>query len=170
MKKIALLLLVLCFPVFGAATLHIKLSTVTFEATGNPGFITIDGEGGHLESVELRSDGTHIWGTIRVPLNDLTTGMDLRDKHMRGYLDLKKYPYATLLISKTKIDGPRFSGLLTIKTDARPVGGMLNIKGKDVYSKFKINLAQFPSVGTPSWRGISIADEVTIEITARLSH
>ena len=60
-----------------AAPLKIKDSSVSFEATGNPGFLTIPGTGGKLTAKKLESDGAYIWGEFEVQLKDVDTGMAL---------------------------------------------------------------------------------------------
>jgi hypothetical protein len=169
MKLIASTVLAFSMPLF-AAPLKIKSSAVVFEATGTPGFITINGEGASVIAEKLESDGKQIWGTFKVPMLDLSTGMDLRDEHMRKYLGVDKYPYARLVLQKTLLGAKTFKGLLTVKKDTKLVKGTISVKGDKVVAKLEINLADFPSVGTPSWKGISVADEVTVDIRAKLIH
>jgi hypothetical protein len=169
MKLLATALLAMSLPLMGAP-LKLKTSSVVFEATGNPGFLTIEGSGASLIAEKLESDGKVIWGTFKVPVLDLTTGMDLRDEHMRKYLGADKHPYARLILQKTPLGAKTFKGLLTVKKDTKLVKGTISIKGDKVKAKFEINLADFPSIGTPAWKGISVADEVTVDISAILKH
>lgn len=43
---------------------------------------------------------------IEVPLGNLKTGIGLRDRHLRGYLETKKYPKATLGVERSKLSFP----------------------------------------------------------------
>lgn len=147
--------------------LKIKDSSASFEASG---IITIEGAGGKLVADKLSADKTHIWGTFKVPLKDLKTGMDLRDDHMLNkYLEVSKYPYAKLVMSKTLLGSKSFKGKLTIKKETREITGKFDKRLDKVTASFEINLADFPSVGTPSWKGVSMADEVTVSVSATIS-
>jgi hypothetical protein len=150
-----------------AAPLKIKDSSVSFEASG---IITIEGKGGKLVSKKLFSDGAYIWGVVEVPLKDFDTGMDLRNEHMRDkYLEVSRYPVASLVLKKIAVGSKSFKGSLTIKKDTREVSGKFSKKVDKVTASFDINLGDYPSIGTPSWKGVSMADEVTISVSATIS-
>lgn len=169
MKVLIALLFTLSLPLVGAP-MKIKTSSVSFEATGNPGFLTVEGKGGKLKADKLETDGTHIWGTITVDLADLDTDMDLRNDHMRDkYLLISKYPQAKLVLEKTAMTARTFKGKLTIKKDTQKVSGKFSLKGAKLTAGLQINLGDYPSVGTPSWKGISLTDEVSISVSATLS-
>jgi polyisoprenoid-binding protein YceI len=166
MKLIASTVLAFSMPLF-AAPLKIKSSAVVFEANV-PNFFDIPGEGGKLTS-DLQTDGKSIWGEVEVNLADFETGMSLRDDHMLNkYLQVKKYPKAKLIVDRVAMTSKTFSGILAIKKDAKPVKGKLLIEGNKLKASFKIQLGDFPSIGVPSWKGKTVADEVTVEVSATL--
>lgn len=149
---------------FGAPV-KVKSSSVSFTATGNPGFLTIEGHGGKLSGLELSSKDTAIMGEAYVDLRVLTTEMDLRDKHMHEkYLESKKWPKAKLEF--TGING-HFVGELTLKGVTKKVAGKYTLEGNSLQSSFKVNLKDFP-IGVPSWLGVTVAEMVEIKIEAKL--
>lgn len=141
----------------------LKSSSVSFVATGNPGFLAIDGKGAKLEKLEISEKDGWVKGKAVAVLVGLTTDMDLRDEHMHEkYLETKKHPRASLTFEgKNGI----FKGLLTLKKTTKPVAGNYLIHGKKITARFKINLSDFP-IGVPSWLGVTVAEEVAIVVKA----
>ncbi len=73
---------------------------ILFQATGAVG-AKIRGEGAGLRARE--KDGKL---TISVPLTNLKTGIGLRDRHLRRYLETDKFPEATLEVERTTLKLP----------------------------------------------------------------
>lgn len=73
---------------------------VGFLARG-PAGMKINGSAPELKAQE--KDGKL---TVTVPLGNLETGMKLRNKHLRGYLETDKYPDATLSVKRAKLKEP----------------------------------------------------------------
>ena len=73
---------------------------VRFQATG-PGGMSIRGEASGLDAKE--ADGKV---TITVPLKDIKTGIGLRDRHLRKYLEVDQYPDAKLAVLRSKLTFP----------------------------------------------------------------
>ncbi|MCC6897518.1 MAG: YceI family protein [Polyangiaceae bacterium] len=73
---------------------------VRFLATG-PAGMKINGTAPSLSAKE--SDGKV---TIKVPVTNLQTGMKLRDKHLRQYLETDKHPSATLVVDRSSLKFP----------------------------------------------------------------
>lgn len=96
----------------GAAALSVSLAAsaaledagdtdVRFLAVG-PAGMKINGEApSNLKAKE--SDGKL---TITVPVHNLKTGIGLRDKHLKKYLEVSQYPNATLEIERSKLTLP----------------------------------------------------------------
>jgi polyisoprenoid-binding protein YceI len=148
-----------------AATVKVKSSNVTFTATGNPGFLTIEGHGAKISGLEIsRKDGA-IMGEAYCDLRVFTTDMDLRDDHMhKKYLESKRFPRAKLEF--TGING-HFVGELTLKGVTKKVAGNYTLKGNSLQSSFKVNLKDFP-IGVPSWLGVTVAEIVEVKVKAKL--
>lgn len=73
---------------------------VRFLAVG-PAGMKINGEASDLSAKE--TDGKL---TIKVPVTNLKTGIGLRDKHLKKYLEVSKHPNATLEIERSKLKLP----------------------------------------------------------------
>ncbi len=147
-----------------------------FEAVGRPNLLKIRGEGsGPTGRLNLSTDGLR--GSLDVDVKSLTTGLDLRDRHMHEkYLESVKYGLATLdvdqipapLETSTQTEG-RFRGQLNLKGVVKDVEGEYVLtKQEDGFrleAKFPIRLQDFP-IGVPSFAGVSLADEVHVRITS----
>ena len=150
-----------------AKPLTFKYSEVQFLAVGNPGFLTIKGSGGKLAGSLLEEKGK-MSGTLTVNLNDLDTGIDLRNKHMKEkYLETAKFPKALLDVKDlSSADGDHeFAGKLTLKGVTKPVTGKYTVKEKAMTAEFKTSLKDFP-IGVPSYLGVSVAEDVTVTVEA----
>lgn len=153
-------------------------SSVVFLAIGKPSLLKISGEKGRLTGkVEYLAD--EFSADLHVKLSDITTGIRLRDEHMKEkYLQIKEFPEAILKVEKLKLttnpmktktiikDLP-FAGKLTIHGVEKPVDGLLNIDSQsgdfvNVVATIKTNLSNH-NIEVPSYMGIKVADEVQIK-------
>lgn len=148
-----------------------KSNSVEFRAIGNPGFLTIHGSGGHVYG-EVKADDKGISADLYVQLKDFTTGIDLRDKHMREkYLLVDQYPRAHLVIESLTYshkDGEEFpwTGKLTLKGNTKPVHGKAIVNGKSLKANFKVLISDYPEIGVPSWLGVTMAESVDVKVNA----
>jgi polyisoprenoid-binding protein YceI len=102
---------------------------------------------------------------IKVPLKNLSTGIALRDTHTKKYLEVEKFPYATLISAQGE-DG-KGRGILEVKGIKKDVKGTYQVKGSVLESSFKINLSDFNITGI-GYKGIGVDDEVLIKVTVPL--
>jgi hypothetical protein len=86
----------------------------------------------------------------------LDTGIALRDKHMKKYLEVDTYPIAQLTAAAG--ENGTGSGTLNIK------GQHQKIEGKNLQAKFKLNLSDLKITGI-RYMGAGVADDVTVTIT-----
>jgi polyisoprenoid-binding protein YceI len=148
---------------------HFKIgkenSYLTFLTVANPGLLSIEGKGGYVEGVIILLEDK-VSGTLKVPLSNIDTGMGLRNEHMRSkYLSVEKYPHAKLILDPFIVDDSgAFSGLLTVKKDTKAVRGTYKLEAGQVSAKMSIDVKDFPSIGVPSFLGVSIQDSVTINV------
>jgi polyisoprenoid-binding protein YceI len=151
-----------------------KESKVGFLATGSPGFLTIKGEGGKLsgECRPLNKKKGHVECFLSVDLSHLTTGIDLRDSHMRDkYLEVKKHPKAFLNIGSVPTGDGEYDiqGILTIKGVSKPVTTRIKISTtnqiKEISAQLQVTLSDYP-IGVPSYLGVTVAKEVEISVQA----
>ena len=164
MKKF-LVALFLMGSLASAAPVAVKSSSVSFTATGNPGFLTIEGHGANLSNLDLKTKDGAVIGEVSVDLRVLTTDMDLRDEHMHEkYLETKKFPKGKLKF--TGMNGA-FIGDLTLKGVTKKVSGKYSLKGNSLKASLKLNLKDYP-IGVPSWLGVTVAETVEIKVEAKL--
>lgn len=154
-------------------TVEPKPNDVTFTVVGQPGFLKINGEGGHLDG-SLVESGNKIAGVLTVQMKDFATGIQLRNEHMRDkYLQVDKYPTAKLVLKDqpyTLNQEFNWSGNLTIKKDTRIVSGtarVVELQGlKKLSADFEVSFDDYPSIGVPSYLGVTVAKTVSVHVEA----
>lgn len=152
---------------------------VDFEAVGNPSALRIRGNTSAMQG-KLFSSAQGMTGTIEVSLSTLDTGIKMRNEHMiKRYLEADKFPKGELSITRVGElkDGAKleaatlpFEGQFTLHGVARPVKGEVILRAIDGTSlpfeaKFAVHLKDF-AIKTPSFAGITVADEVSVEVKA----
>jgi len=179
-----IILLTLLFSMKSAFALPTILKVVgegktEFIATGRPSMLKIHGQSkGPEGSVIL--DGNTITGTLSLKLSDLSTGIDLRDNHMREkYLEIKSYPTAILtlkplILPKFEGDGTKempFSGELNLHGNTKLVSGTAVVSSKDrsytISAQYPIHLSDF-KIEIPSYMGIKVADDVNVTVQLKM--
>lgn len=173
-------LLFLLIPVSFAAVkvdLSQQKSEVEFFAVGKPSFLKINGTGGKLNG-KLELENNQIKGRFAVKLDDFSTGIAMRDQHMKEkYLETAKY--ADAWIEVEKIDLPSdflktkkiysnvpFEGKMSLHGVEKPVKGIAEVDtNKDapsVSTEFKVLVSDY-QISVPTYMGIKVADEITIK-------
>ncbi len=152
----------------GAALSSAADSRVSFAATG-PAGMKIEGT---TPDLSVADDGVNV--VITVPLANLSTGIGLRDHHMKEkYLEVQKYPSATLTIARSALKFPR-SGeqaeadvpgsvqihgqtrTTTVHYDAKGDGSSLSARGV-----FHVNMNDF-GITVPTYLGVTVKPEVDV--------
>jgi polyisoprenoid-binding protein YceI len=157
--------------------------SVEFTAIGSPSALKIKGQG-KAPTGQAQIDNLKVQGKFSFELNTLTTGISLRDNHMKEkYLQTKEFPFAELTIDSMQLPAT-FEKLDTtsneIVAEDIPFTGKLKVHGVEnaVQGKAKIkrkgtNLsveAQFETpiqaykIDTPSFAGISITKNVVVYV------
>jgi polyisoprenoid-binding protein YceI len=143
-------------------------TSVKFTASG-PAGLSIEGTTSELMLSE--ADGQV---RVTVPLGKLTTGISLRDKHMREkYLETPKYPTAELTTPSSAIKRPATGGQsqasgqmtihgvtkpVTIKYTARPEGKAYVVDGTT-----HVRLGDF-GITVPSYLGVTVKPDIDIQV------
>ena len=157
--------------------MHVDSGSTKFLAVGRPSLLKIRGEGKGPQGDLQISDGS-VTGDLKMDITSFTTGIDMRDHHMKEkYLEVEKFPSATLTVKKASIGDasslPKdidFEGDLTLHGVTQPVKGKAHVE-KDG-ANFSFN-ATFPvkitdhKIDIPSYGGIKVADEVTVEVSSK---
>jgi polyisoprenoid-binding protein YceI len=135
---------------------------------GGPAGMNIEGS---TSEVGVGDDGSSV--TITVGMNSLSTGISLRDKHMKEYLETEKYPTAELRVAKSALKIPaagadssgdargtmKIHGTtkdVTFHYSAKNDGGVINVAGTS-----RVNMNDF-GIKTPSYLGVSVKPEVDV--------
>jgi polyisoprenoid-binding protein YceI len=143
---------------------------VAFHASG-PAGMRINGT---THDLDVDDRGASI--VIRVPLANLTTGIGLRDHHMRDkYLQVGSYPNAELTVPRNAISFPAGNG-----TSSGNATGSMALHGHSKNVNFHYTLArsggQLRVAGTttvnmrdygivvPSYLGITVKPDVDVEV------
>jgi polyisoprenoid-binding protein YceI len=153
--------------IFYSAAVELGSPNVCFEATGKPSFIKIEGEGKKLIHTE-KKENEKTFDVFEFELADLSTGIDMRDEHMKEkYLQVKQFPKATLSFvmgEKPLLDftgEKELTGTLTLHGQTKPVVVKAKKDGKNVEGAFEIKLSDF-GIQIPEWSGITVADTVKV--------
>ncbi len=149
-------------------------STVVFNASG-PGGVKIEGQ---TPDLEIRDEAESFW--VIVPLKNLSTGISLRDKHMKEkYLETEKFSRAELRVRRADLKVPAPGGreetsakaLLKLHGQEKPVvfnyraseaGGVYRVDGS-----LRLNIAEF-GISTPSFMGVTMRPDVEVRASFRV--
>lgn len=157
-------------------------SNVEFLAVGKPSLLKINGTGGKLKG-QVKFTNLIVSADCTVPLEGITTGIGLRDEHMKNkYLEIGKFPEATLKISELKIEKDYFKekgiqknipfkGKLKIHGNESDIEGTADIDSDDknisIQAKTKTNITAH-KIDVPSYLGVKVADEVEIKVDLKI--
>jgi polyisoprenoid-binding protein YceI len=169
----AALLTLTTFSVAGSAAVSgASDSRVGFEVAG-PAGLKINGTTTELSATE---DSGNV--VISVPLGNLTTGISLRDQHMRDkYLEVAKYPAATLILARSALKVPSAGeadvpGTLKLHGQSRPVTVHYDTKSDgaavSTHGRFHINMNDF-GITVPSYLGVTVKPEVDVTASFKLA-
>ena len=93
---------------------------------------------------------------------DLSSGIELRDKHMKDeYFEVEKFPKATLKAAKGKKG--KFVGILNVHGVDSKVAGTYKVSGNSLTALFKATLSQF-KIKKAAYMGVGVTDEVNVTI------
>ena len=161
-------------PALVLASLQASQAKVTFSCSG-PGGLRIEGTGTEL-STQDKPDAL----VVVVPMAKVTTGIGIRDTHMREkYLETPKYPTAELVVPRPGLKFPADGasvdatapGTMTIHGQTRPVTFHYKAvrKGKayDVQGEVHVNMNDY-GIETPTYLGITVKPPVDISVSFRL--
>lgn len=167
----------LTYAAFGA-TLGVSGSS-EFIAVGKPSALKIHGQSDGGLTGTLTLVNNTVDGNIKFKVDNLVTGVEQRDRHMKEkYLETKTFPEAKVTVDKLqlasnpivdgfKIDGVAFAGQLTLHGISHPITGTIDLNTSSGITKgegqFEIKLSDY-KIDVPSYLGITVADTVTVKI------
>jgi polyisoprenoid-binding protein YceI len=148
-----------------------KDAHVGFQASG-PAGLKIEGTTSDLNVAE--TEGNIV---IDVPLANLSTGIALRDHHMKEkYLEVPKYPSATLVVARAALKLPAAGAsseadapaTLKLHGQGRPVTVHYVAKGDGsgfaIDGKFRVKMDEF-GITVPSYLGVTVKPDVNVNAT-----
>lgn len=144
---------------------------VQFTASG-PAGMNIVGTTNELQVTETDKEIV-----ITVPLKNLDTKIDLRNKHMREkYLEVDKYPNAELRVAKDAVQknatSSQATGQLTIHGKTKPTSFTYTTKpagaGATVTGSVHVNMKDF-GIAQPGYAGITVKPDVDVTVSFRVT-
>ncbi|MGA7124629.1 MAG: YceI family protein [Polyangiaceae bacterium] len=148
---------------------------VSFVASG-PAGMKIEGT---TPDLDLAEQGDAI--VITVPLTNLSTGIGLRDKHMKEkYLEVPKFPAATLSVARSALKIPAggdkvetdVPSTVTLHGQTKPVTVHYDAKrdGASIVSHgtFRINMNDF-GITVPVYLGVTVKPDVDVSASFRVA-
>lgn len=140
-----------------------QLKDVHFLATGPAGLKII----GQAAKLEARTEGDQL--VLSVPLENVDTGISLRNTHMREkYLDSKAHPNAELKVPLTALKAGKsqpVKGSFTVHGKTRDINFLADVTKNgdalDVSGAFDINLKQY-DVEVPNYLGVTVKPDVQV--------
>jgi polyisoprenoid-binding protein YceI len=150
---------------------------VSFFAEGNPGALDIEGV---TNQIAVADDGATL--TFTVPMDTISTGIDLRDEHMKSkFLHTDKYPTVSLSAPRTSLTFPAnvneaSNGTLKLPFTAHGVTHDVDVTyeirktktGWRIKGSFPFNVPDY-NIEIPSYLGVTVEPamkaEVQLEVT-----
>ncbi len=159
------------------AATSIKKSNIAFTAIGRPSFIKAKGNMA-LKSANITQNGEFISGEFVVDLNNLKSGIELRDQHLKEkYLEVNKYPLAKITFTQVELaklsEIKKIQATLTLHGVTKPVILKADFKKEDTALKldtdFTIDLSQH-QIDIPSFQGITVAKDVKVKVESLINY
>ena len=149
---------------------------INFDAVGNPKKLLIHGKTEQMTG-QLVLEKKIITAQTAIDLSSFTTGMALRDQHMKNkYLEVEKFKEATLKINPIsvlsestpfKLSNVKFDGMLKLHGVEKPISGTASIDSTNgmmaVDASFSVNTEDY-KISTPSFAGLTVANNVDIKV------
>lgn len=146
---------------------------VEFQAVG-PAGLKIDGTGSTLSGSE--EDGKL---KLTAAINNLKTGIGLRDKHLKKAIDADKHPKAVLVVERSDLKMPddkktvsgKAAGQFTLHGVTKPLSFNYQAKrtGSDyhVQGNASVDITQF-NIEKPCYLGVCVNKDVKIKVAFKL--
>lgn len=161
---------------WGAASVE-GTPKVSFHAEGSPGALDIEGT---TSKLQVSDDGTTM--TFTVAMDSLTTGIGVRDHHMKDeYAQTNLFPEATLTFPRAALHWPSavgegtpgmVSGTFTTHGVPQPVDVKYQLKktktGTRISAEFEFDVSRHGIV-IPSYLGITVDPKMHAEATFDLA-
>jgi len=173
LAKLAPALAALTFALTASAGLEVKgTPTVKFTAVG-PGGLKIDGTGDELK---VKQDGDKL--VFKASIKNLKTGIGLRDKHLKKYLEVEQWPDASLVVDKDKVKFPDDKKVSANATGKFKLHGVTRDEkfdytaekkdgGYSVSGKLTIDTDNY-KIEQPCYLGVCVDKKIKIDVSFKL--
>lgn len=149
------LLILMMLPLMAMAKGKIEADITLFPAGD------FEAKSNQLEGYLVEKDGALVMGKeIKVKVDSFKTGIDLRDKHMKEYMGMKKHPY--IEIKKGIAKGGKGAAIMAFNGVEKKISFTYEKKKKEVEVKFNFKPSDF-GIKDISYQGIGVEDKVEIE-------
>ncbi len=114
-----------------------------------------------IKGVVKKSGGRVLAENVLVDLRSLSTGIGLRDKHLKERLQVDKYPVAKLI----KAEGTSGKGTATlqIKGQKKDVTGTYSVNGDELQAEFNMKMSDL-GINNVRYMGVGAKDDVKVTI------
>ena len=157
-------------PAIADATLRASgTPEVKFTATGPAGLNIV----GATHELAVADDGTNV--TVRVPLRRLSTGIDLRDEHLKRDLDISHFRTAELTVARSALRLPtggaveaRARGKLKLHGQERDISFHYTAERRrnaiHVEGSARVKMTSF-GIAQPTYLGMTVRPDVDVAAT-----
>ena len=157
-----ILLLALC----ACPNIAIAAGTCTAHAEAFIGILEFDITDCHVSGwLEHDNKNGTVKGFFEVKLDELETGLDVRNKHMKEkYLETAKYPLARFKLDPLRIGDTHFSGQLQLHGKHNKVSGkVIKSSAKNLTVEFDLDVTEF-GIKVPDYKGITLAKRIKLTV------
>jgi polyisoprenoid-binding protein YceI len=159
-----------------AAPFQVTEAKVEFLALATPGALKISGKQANASAVKtnIKIDNNQVTGSSTILMDTFSTGLGLRDKHMKeNYLESSKFPESSFTYKKLTLpkdftgENIPFEGTLKLHGIEKPVTGLIKADKRNstliLDHVFKIKTSDF-GISTPKYMGVVMGEEVEIKV------
>lgn len=163
-------------PVAAGKKMSAGTGKVEFLAIGSPSFLKVRGKSPAAPKGELTMNDDKASGEFTFDLTSLDTENEMRNDHMKNkYLQVAQFPTATIKFKDVDAKGDSVKATipaeLTLHGKTKPIQLVAELTKAGATAKakgeFKFKLSEY-SIDIPKHMGITVADEVTVNIESDL--
>ena len=173
-ERTALLLAASLSTLTFAVAAHAAISSV---GSGDSGFLAVGPAGLKIEGTGTGVTASEADGkiTVKAPINNLKTGISLRDNHLKDAIHAEKHPHVTLVVARSSLKFPEpgktveasSSGAFTLNGVTKTVPFKYKAEKKDgqfeVQGHAEIKITDF-KIEQPCYLGVCVNTDVKVKV------
>ncbi len=98
---------------------------------------------------------------IKIKMDTFETGIGLRDKHFKKYVEAEKYPQAILIMAEGSQG--KGKGTIQVKGKEKPVAGTYKVVGQELEATFPVKASDF-GITDISYMGVGVEDDLVVVV------